>query len=551
MKKTLLIFSILSAVLKTTLSFSQTTDWQCKTVASEQAIITDQFKIQGISPLVPSRHIVRLYFHIVRRTNGSGGLTTSQVNTALSILRNDFSNTEICFIEKGRSFVNSDYYYDFYTDPAAKFPQLINVNHQSDAINIYLLPPSGWPGAGKAQGIRTNALVVDGYMALTSVITHEVGHCLGLYHTHHGTVSEEGDPDQCPELVNGSNGHNCGDYVWDTPADPNKWSGCLYNGLVTDANGQPYNPDNDNLMSYVDPGCLDVFTSGQIERMHAMINSNYPNILDNVIVKMPVSGPEVVCSSETYTVANTPPGSTITWTASPSGIVSITPNGTSATVTKINQGHFTLKATITHSSFCNSQPIEVGLADIHAGTYTSSDYPIMGPYIANCNQYVYYYTDELPDATNYDWFWPAGWTYVSGQGGPSITLITNNNSGTVGLRVDNICGLAGSPFTKSTSITGPCFQISVYPNPARDKVNVKISDMNGVLGEKPLAYFAEKMPLIKEAHLYNYSGILIESVRYPDGNEKVVFSTVDLPAGNYIIRATDGKDWGSTNLIIQ
>ena len=52
------------------------------------------------------------------------------------------------------------------------------------------------------------------------VISHEMGHVLYLWHTHHGTFNEGGNDNPCPELVNGSNSATCGDYVTDTPADP-------------------------------------------------------------------------------------------------------------------------------------------------------------------------------------------------------------------------------------------------------------------------------------------------------------------------------------------
>ena len=55
----------------------------------------------------------------------------------------------------------------------------------------------------------------------TSTVAHEMGHCLGLYHTHNGT----GDNNGTPELVNGSNSSTAGDYITDTPADPNRWNG--------------------------------------------------------------------------------------------------------------------------------------------------------------------------------------------------------------------------------------------------------------------------------------------------------------------------------------
>ena len=93
---------------------------------------------------------------------------------------------------------------------------------------------------------RTN--IENRNLLTTHVISHEMGHDLNLFHTHHGTFDTNGengnDPYHCKELVNGSNSDTCGDYIEDTPADPNL-SGkvnnyCMYTGTDTDALGQPY-----------------------------------------------------------------------------------------------------------------------------------------------------------------------------------------------------------------------------------------------------------------------------------------------------------------------
>lgn len=98
------------------------------------------------------------------------------------------------------------------------------------------------------------------------VISHEMGHVLFLWHTHHGT-GEGGNDNPCPELVDGSNSSICGDYVTDTPADPhiqfNVNSSCQWLGSGTDANGDSYNPDEHNIMAYTTPQCMSYFTSLQ------------------------------------------------------------------------------------------------------------------------------------------------------------------------------------------------------------------------------------------------------------------------------------------------
>jgi len=104
------------------------------------------------------------------------------------------------------------------------------------------------------------------------IAAHEVAHALGLPHTH-DVITEA-------ELVDGSNCSTGGDYICDTPADPNlglagmiEYGTCTYIGTVTDANGDPYTPSTTNIMSYA-PCVLTTFTQGQASVM------NY--VLDNV-----------------------------------------------------------------------------------------------------------------------------------------------------------------------------------------------------------------------------------------------------------------------------
>ena len=100
-----------------------------------------------------------------------------------------------------------------------------------------------------------------------NTLAHEIGHCLGLMHTHDYLIE--------PELVDGSNCSVGGDMLCDTPADPNlslpglMQLPCSYVGTVTDANGDLYQPMLNNVMSY--SRCLvDSFTpeQGALMRFH-------------------------------------------------------------------------------------------------------------------------------------------------------------------------------------------------------------------------------------------------------------------------------------------
>lgn len=102
-----------------------------------------------------------------------------------------------------------------------------------------------------------------------SSLAHELGHYFSLIHTH-------GADNLCKtkELVNSSNCSSEGDQICDTPADPKLTSTninnfCRYIGDETDVNGELFNPDTKNIMSYSMKGCRSHFSQEQFSRMYA------------------------------------------------------------------------------------------------------------------------------------------------------------------------------------------------------------------------------------------------------------------------------------------
>ncbi|MFM2394509.1 MAG: hypothetical protein RLZZ546_2491, partial [Bacteroidota bacterium] len=140
---------------------------------------------------------------------------------------------------------------------------------------------------GFAQAIVSNKFVVGGFKVnQENVYAHEIGHCFGLFHTHHGTCTElscPGVPDDGSQQkeIPLSGSYNCGDYCADTPADPNLQDGDLQDNncnYAPVANPEifcadralvfNYTPLTDNIMSYTKNECRENFTLDQIRRMH-------------------------------------------------------------------------------------------------------------------------------------------------------------------------------------------------------------------------------------------------------------------------------------------
>ena len=149
-------------------------------------------------------------------------------------------------------------------------------------INIYLLPDDHptWSG-GLANGFGNSggsAFVIGGNISFpgsgvqnmvpSKVLPHEMGHCLGLYHTFEELL--------CREKVSGSNCSSCGDLVCDTPAESPFYifaenAACAYTTSTTDEDGATYSPILSNIMNYVRPSCMNAFTNGQGSRMRNAI----------------------------------------------------------------------------------------------------------------------------------------------------------------------------------------------------------------------------------------------------------------------------------------
>ncbi|MBL4753800.1 MAG: hypothetical protein JKY52_09445 [Flavobacteriales bacterium] len=239
--------------------------------------------LQTIPPgnLVPAKFghdVVRIFVHIMRRADGTGGQSFEEVEQALNILYSDYDQFNICFDLVGWDEIEDD----------VLFNGTLNFNlltgfMNANRIDLFVFD-NGVLNSGKANGIPGNALVVGGdvlgsTLVSSRVISHEMGHCLGLFHTFHGHVTCEGG--SCAELVDGSNCTTCGDFVCDTPSDPKRFNTsvttCNWNGTAnctgstTDANGDTYVPPTDLIMAYLPPNCMQFHTAGQGTRMKDMI----------------------------------------------------------------------------------------------------------------------------------------------------------------------------------------------------------------------------------------------------------------------------------------
>lgn len=248
----------------------------CGTVGATAAAIKNKLLqnkaalAQGLV-LPRSTQYVPVKFHLVNKSDGSGGILLRNVLDQFCALNNDFSSLGIQFyIKDGFNLINDDRIYSHhYTNL-----NIMESYRDENAMNIWLVDdanPTGFDGY--VAGYYTHSkdwLVIqkDEIKSFTYTLPHEVGHFFGLLHTFygwdsdpwqldkHGNPAPTMSPDDIPtERQDETNCEIAGDFICDTPPDYNfgaYWLDCNYTGGAKDPGGALVNPDESNFMGYFD-----------------------------------------------------------------------------------------------------------------------------------------------------------------------------------------------------------------------------------------------------------------------------------------------------------
>lgn len=217
--------------------------------------------------------------HVVKDSLGDPGITEADIQAGIRNLNTLFA--EVCM-----SFKVCEYrYIDNYQYGPLLFdnesPEVDVKYHEQFRINMFFIDSMVTEPAvaGKATlgGITRqtgNHVWILKSQTMGTVIPHEMGHFFGLVHTFEDNNGRE--------LVDGSNCTTAGDGICDTPADPfvfgddpSKYvnDACeFYATDLLDANGDFYNPDTKNIMSYYPCACR--FSKGQYLKMVETYLSN-------------------------------------------------------------------------------------------------------------------------------------------------------------------------------------------------------------------------------------------------------------------------------------
>ena len=231
--------------------------------------------------------IVPVSFHVVRRSDGTGGLCENRLARALEDANRAFLPVNLEFCRVGPTFYIGDDGLWRDIDTRAELDRLRSIDPLADAVNVYFTShveteADVWCGYASFPGEVVQGIVMDndctGRSSNPATFPHELGHVFNLFHTHETAFGVE--------CVDGSNCEQAGDLLCDTPADPELSDDVNENCHYADgpagpcAGDPPYAPDTANLMSYSRFVCRDRFTPQQIDRMLSTLQDLRPELIN-------------------------------------------------------------------------------------------------------------------------------------------------------------------------------------------------------------------------------------------------------------------------------
>jgi hypothetical protein len=302
-----------------------------KTQAAERPIES----IMRNAPAAYADVCIPISVHIVRKTDGTGGISLNQFYKGLQDCNAKYADVHMHFVIHDIIYLDSDHFYNE-IDTDAEIDDLVDNNPVANTVNVYCTPnlsdaDGGLCGRGSFpnlahQGIALNNDCV-GVPGNDSSFPHEMGHYFNLLHTHETATGNE--------LVDESNCTTAGDLLCDTPADPNLTdkcdNNCNYTGTGKDANNQVYKPDTHAIMSYAPKLCRDTFSAQSIARIRDTLANaaNRKHLVDAGCPPDANAGTDITaeCTGSSTTqvqldgsASSDPDGNTITYKWSATGV---------------------------------------------------------------------------------------------------------------------------------------------------------------------------------------------------------------------------------------
>jgi len=284
-----------------------------------------------------------------------------------------------------------------------------------------------------------------------------------------------------------------------------------------------------------------------------------PQIVDNCSFEcssLTISGSNKLCTgSQTYTLPgiNAPDDAQVTWSASPAGLVTLTPNGTQVTLKWVSNGTVTLQAIATSAScgqtVSGSMSIQVG-APSTAGINGTP---------GSCSGSTQSWTlAATPVSDGSNWRWSVGHLgnnssiYINNPTS-STTTISVTGGGVVDLNYTDNCG---NPESTSITVYAQCMggeaMMAVAPNPTTGMVTLSAANATTkAAAEVPGS--SGQSTMVQKIYRVNVCGVAgnqLKQFGFPAGATTVNLDLTSLPNGTYILQIFDNNNRWTTQQVV-
>lgn len=277
-------------------------------------------------------------------------------------------------------------------------------------------------------------------------------------------------------------------------------------------------------------------------RVENMGNQSTVYYILQVNQELSITGNDNFCTtSGIYSVEDLPVGSTVTWSAYPSGRVIInSPNSTSTTLTKLNGGNIELTATVNNT--CGSTVLK------KSGIIVGTPNPGTIDWLWDVPPHrVTLSVEPVPGATSYNWYLNSNFKANTSTEYYQLPMTGNVQCGQFYYFAVAAVGTCGTSEQSYIGAQMPeCDEyLVIMPNPASDNVIVSLRNDEGntLKSKSPTS--------IQRVEIIDKTGVMKRSQQFTQAANQVTISVSGLPGDVYTIRIFDGKKWHTAKIIVQ
>ncbi len=229
-------------------------------------------------------YMIKLFVVIFADDDGNNAAAgVDDVRRQIEFMTDYYRPHNICFVLAGtQQSNNTDHNSQFKDSEEDEVAVYRRTGYLTILVHSNLFNEDNESIGGTAYGIPNNYLSIRGNTltgtTFNSTLSHEIGHCFGLYHTFETSNGEE----HVPRSGDCKNCNDSGDLLCDTQADAEletnevDASTCNYIGSANRTNcvNQKFPYETENIMAYGRVSCHNHFSLGQGERMRDFIVSD-------------------------------------------------------------------------------------------------------------------------------------------------------------------------------------------------------------------------------------------------------------------------------------